>query len=148
MTDISKIKNPFKTPEGYFDSIEDRVLNNIKTAKEEKISVWQAFRRVLLPYAAAAAVFTGFYLAVRFSSESNPANINENPAIAAVTDWNTYYDIYSSPLEEWESAVWQDPLGTTTDNIVEYSDEELYFMAERLNDLDLIMFEEPGYAML
>ena len=148
MADISKIKSPFKTPEGYFDSIESRVMNNITAAKEEKVSVWLAVRRVLLPYAAAVAVFAGFYFAVRFNSGSNTANVDEIPATIATTDWNTYYDIYSSPLEEWESAVWQDPLGTTTDNIMEYSDEDLYFMAERLNDLDLILFEEPEYAML
>ena len=147
MTDISKIKSPFKTPEGYFDSIESRVMKNISVAKEEKISVWQAFRRVLLPYAAAVAVFAGFYFAIRFNS-GNPADVNETSSAVAVTDWNTYYDIYSSPLEEWESAVWQDPLGTTEDNFMEYSDEDLYFMAEKLNNLDLILFEEPGYAML
>lgn len=72
-------KNPFRTPDHYFDSIEDRVMGSIKNeAKKESISGSKKIYRLLKPVLGIAASLVLIYLLAtnpikHFSTKGNLA---------------------------------------------------------------------------
>ncbi len=77
-------RNPFRVPEGYFESFADRVMEQLPPQQQK------AKRMVLRPwmYAAACLVVAVFFVAAYFSRIDTPTN-SEMPQMA-VTD--TYMD--------------------------------------------------------
>ena len=86
-------ENPFKVPEGYFENIEKRVMDNLpeidtssKTVAKE-IPLWKRLR----PYVAAAAFFgvmAGGYLLYQKNNVEAPLPVNNVSAVAHSDDYN------------------------------------------------------------
>jgi hypothetical protein len=86
LDDIPK-KEPFKAPEGYFDSFEDRLKTRIDAKKEtQRTSLWQAVK----PYFYFAAFFAAivFLLKIginqftdKYNNESQNANIAQSESL-------------------------------------------------------------------
>ena len=65
--------NPFRTPEGYFDSIEDRIMERIRP-HEKKKSASAKILRILKPALGIAACLTLVYLLANYPFTKNPIN--------------------------------------------------------------------------
>lgn len=66
--DELKSQNGFKTPQGYFDTLPDSIMNRInEKPKARKITLYQ-----VLGYAASVAVLIGLFSVFFFSSNGQP----------------------------------------------------------------------------
>jgi hypothetical protein len=87
-----KKKNPFKTPEGYFDNLTANVLAQLpeKNEKEDRIlSLWERVQ----PWIYMAAMFVGLTFMIRMFVGSSP-NLNLNSS----TDIDAFYEYYEEQL--------------------------------------------------
>jgi len=103
--DIDK-NEPFKAPEGYFDRLEDRIMERIESEEEQgtesrgRIIAWQP----MMKYAAAAAIaLLAVFILIRSpwskGSESAEDLLAEVPA-EAIVDYLAYTEISSAEILE------------------------------------------------
>ena len=99
--DQENIANPFKVPDNYFEEVNRRIIaaTSGSEKKQEKISVYNRFRRSIL----VAASITGFliisYSAIRlFSSEKGKVPVSE--ILNEISTESFMNDIDISELEE------------------------------------------------
>lgn len=55
-------KNPFRVPDGYFETLSERIINTVQTSEEivEPVTVKKTISGRLRPYIAMAAILSGF----------------------------------------------------------------------------------------
>ncbi len=144
MIDISHIKDPFETPKGYFESLEERIMMRVEPAKRPAARV-VAFRRVVLPYLAAAAALAGIYFFIQ-KDAFGPSEKN-NPEVATLSESASYNYVSDLSLETWETEVWEDP-SATPEEMESYTDEQLLYIAERVSDLDILTVASSDVGLL
>lgn len=144
MIDISHIKDPFETPNGYFESLEERIMMQVEPVKRPVARV-VSFRRVVLPYLAAAAALAGIYLFVQRGTFAPSERFT--PEIASLAESASYNYLSDLPLESWESEVWEDP-SATPQEMESYTDEQLLYIAEKVSDLDILTVASSDLGLL
>ncbi len=86
-------ENPFRVPEGYFEALESRVMNNLPEEKAsirtvaKEIPLWRRFR----PYVAAAAFFgvmVGGYLIYQKNNPEAPLPSENVASMMQSDDYN------------------------------------------------------------
>ena len=95
-------ENPFGTPEGYFDTLEGRILDRV-AAEEEVKAPKTPIIRMLAPYAAVAAMFLLVFMAWNFVLNKFPGNSPDAPRQAqqiSDTLYLDYYDIHEATIAE------------------------------------------------
>ena len=74
-------KNPFIVPEGYFDSLTDRIMQNLPQKEEVKVAERRTIRRPYLRWAAVSLATIGIGLTAYLSAvKNNGGAIEGNPA--------------------------------------------------------------------
>lgn len=144
MIDNSHIRDPFETPNGYFESLEERIMSRLEPAKKP-VSRVITLRRVVLPYLAAAAAIAGIYLFLHKGAFDLPNRaITE---IGSLSDSSSYNYLSALPIEEWESEVWENP-SATPNEMEAYTDEQLLYIAEKVSDLDILSVASSDVGLL
>ena len=98
--------NPFKVPEGYFESVQEQILSQLsekEVRKPQVVSLWEQVK----PWVYMAAMFTGIMLMVDiFVDRQKTSGILSkdvsNISISEIDDFNSYYEekmAYASYLE-------------------------------------------------
>lgn len=130
-------QNPFSTPEGYFDSLEDRIMGTIEYRQNKKSGMSKVIQFVK-PVLGLAASFLLIYLLVYY-----PINtfLLKDSAKVATNDSTTSdaFDFYSFTLTITDentlvSAVFTDESETFVES---NPDEVLSYLSSGLNDLDI-----------
>jgi hypothetical protein len=93
-------KNPFRTPEGYFDSVESKVMDRIESQTKKKSPSINVIR-ILKPLLGLAASITIIYLLVSQPMQSFLFNKSATTNIAdTTTDWVNNYSSSLSSIDE------------------------------------------------
>ena len=130
-------QNPFRTPDNYFESLEDRIMGNIKVPKTKKSSSTKIIR-FLKPVLGIAASFTlifmlGYYSINTFMLEDTATTELTNPDS---TDLLNDYSINLSSIDE-NSLI--DAIFTDETNVFAETDpdEFLAYLSTGLNDVEI-----------
>jgi hypothetical protein len=104
MIDKYEQKNPFSTPEGYFDSLEDRVMSRVRKIERSR---HVGLSRALKPFVGWAALLVVVVLAVRWTMGVSLSGQSEGMAETQLdTDFNpTTEEILEYLSEEVDLAV-------------------------------------------
>lgn len=129
--------NPFRTPNYYFESLEDRVMGNIEYQKKKESSSTRIIR-LLKPALGLAASFALVYVLVYY-----PINtfLLKNTAKTAVTDtitadWLNEYSINLTSVDE--NLIVNAIFAEDTTNLAETNpDEFLAYLSTGLNDVEI-----------
>jgi hypothetical protein len=131
-------KNPFRTPDGYFDSMEDRILAGIKESAKPKNKKTEIIR-FLKPILGLAASFTIVYLLVYY-----PINylMSKSGAQAEITQSQStdVFDAYSLNIGSIDENSLADLLFSdqTLNGSLIGSDEVLVYLSSELNEFDIV----------
>lgn len=107
-----KSKNPFTTPEGYFESLGDRVMSRVKEEdKPKRVSVLQTLK----PYLGLAGLFVFAMLVVQFLL---PRLVDEDRMLAKKVD----QEVVASPEEE--ENIFDADFNPSREEIIEYLSQE------------------------
>jgi hypothetical protein len=84
-------KNPFKTPEGYFENLTANILSQLPQKHEEthETSLWERMK----PCVYMAAMFAGIMLMIKLFVGSPP-----NLELSSSTDIDAFYQYYEEEL--------------------------------------------------
>lgn len=129
--------NPFRTPDYYFESLEDRVMGNIEYQKKKESSSTRIIR-LLKPALGLAASFALVYVLVYY-----PINtfLLKDTAKTAVTDtitadWLNEYSINLTSVDE--NLIVNAIFAEDTTNLAETNpDEFLAYLSTGLNDVEI-----------
>ncbi len=130
-------KNPFRTPDNYFDSIEDRVMGTIEfESKKNTASKSNKIFRLLKPVLGLAASFALVYILAYYPIKYFSPN---NLVKSEITDSASQMDEYSLNLSLIDensliSAIFNDE----TDTLSEIKpDELLAYLSTEMTDLEI-----------
>lgn len=131
--------NPFKTPDGYFETFTPRLEAKLFNA-EEKVREKRSIIRILKPYISLAASFSivavlTYFIVVQFSGfDLNSISHNGNVYSDEFLETATYY---LDDSEIIDFAISETNLTPTSDF---YSDEDVYeYLLQDDSNLDLLM---------
>lgn len=130
-------QNPFKTPDSYFESLEDRIMGNINNKAKKKNSSAQIIR-FLKPALGIAASITLFYMLAYQPINSfllkGTANTEQTDAITSDTLNDYSYNLSSIDENSLIDAIFTDE----TSNFTETNpDEFLAYLSSGLNDVEI-----------
>jgi len=127
--------NPFRAPDHYFDSIEDRVMEGIKHTSKNKTNSAKVFR-LLLPALGLAACFSLVYLLV-FNPMNNllpKATIKTEMAASISTIDDSTLNFSSIDENTLVNAIFSDE----TSNVSEINpDEMLAYLSSGMNEVEI-----------
>lgn len=129
--------NPFKTPDYYFESLEDRIMGNIEYQHKKKSSSFKIIQ-FMKPALGLAASFTLVYLLVYYPINTFLLKDNTKTAVSttAPADLLNDYSINLTSIDENSlvDAIFSDE----TNNIAETNpDEFLAYLSSGLNDVEI-----------
>jgi hypothetical protein len=129
--------NPFRTPDYYFESLEDRIMGNIEDKAKEKSSSAKIIQ-FMKPALGLAASFTLVYLLVYYPINTFLLKDNTKTAVntTAPADLLNDYSINLTSIDENSlvDAIFSDE----TNNIAETNpDEFLAYLSSGLNDVEI-----------
>lgn len=132
-------KNPFRTPDNYFDSMEDRVMRTIEHEEKTKSSsgagkVYRLLKPVLGLAASFALVFVLVYYPIKYFSSDKLVQTQSTDTVTPET--NDFYSIVISAVDE-NSLV--DAL-SKEDTILQEeinADELIAYLSSDMNDIEL-----------
>ena len=90
-------KNPFKTPEGYFENLTDRIMSQLPERVDEspkKISLWTRVQ----PWAYMAAMFCGIALMINLVNRSPRQSDSQVLNLMSSADIEDFYQYYEEQL--------------------------------------------------
>lgn len=124
--------NPFRLPDGYFDSIEDRIMKEIQL--QEKNPTSGKIRRMLKPVLALAACITLAFLLI--NKPATKHNINSEVSSATVTSMKDDSTFNFSLIDECTlvNAIFSDENSNVADI---NSDEMLAYLSSGLNEVEI-----------
>ncbi|MEI8113702.1 MAG: hypothetical protein WCI54_08730 [Bacteroidia bacterium] len=129
--------NPFRTPDHYFDTVEDRIMERIE---QPTITKTKSFRiiRYLKPVLGLAASLSIVYLLVYYSTNTPIVNSGTKTAVA-VSSPSDLLDNYSLNLTSIDDNTLASALFSEEANNVVASnpDEVLAYLAADLNDVEI-----------
>ncbi|MFN3757122.1 MAG: hypothetical protein ACK4RM_09210 [Flavobacterium sp.] len=119
-------KNPFGVPEGYFDTLSDRILTNVNTNQEVKvIPLYSKFKYFILSSAAVLLLFLGILWVT-----------NRNEIVNLNHDQIEYYLNYGQHLNTYDLvSLMEDDYSTKND--AHPTDIELYLIKN--NDIEWLI---------
>jgi len=130
-------KNPFRTPEFYFDSIEDRIMGDIEYRVKKKTPSSKIFL-FLKPALGLAASFALIYLLVYY-----PINnlLLKNTAQVVVAD-STAHDLFEAYAPSFslidENSLVNAIFSDETSNVSEINEDEmLAYLSSGMNDIEI-----------
>ncbi|MDR1683103.1 MAG: hypothetical protein LBS25_06925 [Candidatus Symbiothrix sp.] len=88
-------KNPFTTPEGYFDGLTDRIMSQLPERNVESPKIIPLWDRVK-PWMYMAAMFTGIALMINLFTHIHPKNTDLN--LSSETDIEDFYQYYEDEI--------------------------------------------------
>ena len=130
-------KNLFRTPDGYFDSIEDRIMEKITHSKNTKTTSNRIVKFIKPAFALAASLLL---VGLLVYSPVKTLLINDSAksevAQSSPTDLldNDSFDLGSIDENTLATAIFTDE---TSDVSVENSDELLAYLSSGLNDIEI-----------
>jgi hypothetical protein len=129
--------NPFRTPDHYFDTIEDRIMRGIEQPMITKAKSGRIIR-FLKPALGLAASLSIVYLLVNYSMNSPIVNTGTKTetAVSSPSDLLDNYTLNLTSIDDntLASAIFSDE----TSNIAATNpDEILAFLASNLNDVEI-----------
>lgn len=132
-------KNPFKTPENYFDSIEDRIMNSIENEEKIKKSsgagkVYRLLKPVLGLAASFALVFVLVYYPIKYFSSDKL--VQTQTTDTTTNEGNDFYSVVISSIDEnalvnalvSEEETSQEEINT---------DEVIAYLSSDMNDIEI-----------
>lgn len=132
-------KNPFTTPENYFDSIEDRIMNSIE--HEEKIkkssgagNIYRLLKPALGLAASFALVFLLVYYPVKYFSSNKVAQTTTTDT--TTSGGNDFYSFIISSIDEnalVNALVNEDEISQEEIN----ADEVIAYLSSDMNDIEI-----------
>jgi hypothetical protein len=130
-------QNPFRTPDGYFDSMEDRIMGTIEYRKSKKSGIGKVVQ-FLKPALGLAASFLLIYLLVYYPINTFLLKDSAKVATNDTTN-NDRFDFYSFTLTIADentvvNAVFEDESETVAQSD---PDEVLAYLSSRLSDLEI-----------
>lgn len=133
---LKQPQNPFRTPEGYFDSIESRVMSQIESQAKKKGPAGKVVR-ILKPLLGLAASITIIYMLVSQPMQSFFLSKTANTNIADTTsDWASNYSSSLSSIDE-NSLINTLFTDETTSLSGTNPDEFLAYLSTGLNEVEI-----------
>jgi len=90
-------KNPFKAPEGYFDSLTDRIMSELPERINELPQTVSFWRRAQ-PYLYMAAMFCGVALMINLFTRSPQPATASDLNLLSLADMEDFYQYYEEQL--------------------------------------------------
>ena len=133
--ELSKIgnKNPFSTPEGYFDSFSERMQKRLeKENSKSKPTRERGLLPLFKPYLALAAIFIGAFVLVYWPVQNivnknrTVAEIESNEYIMKQLEWSSLWEFVSMTEQNIES---EEPDQSQIEDylVASASDFDIYF---------------------
>jgi hypothetical protein len=125
--------NPFRTPEGYFDSLEDRIMGKIQIPRKKETNSGKIIR-ILKPVAGIAACLTLVYLLIDKPVMKNNANSEVSSVTTPVTKDDSAFNfslIDESTLVNAIFAEEQNPVAEIN------SDDMLAYLSTGMNEVEI-----------
>ena len=99
LTSLEEIgnKNPFKTPEGYFEGLNERIMSQLPERVVEsprKISLWARVQ----PWVYMAAMFCGIALMINFVNRSPRQSDAQGLNLLSLADMEDFYQYYEEQI--------------------------------------------------
>ncbi len=127
-----KGKIPFRTPEGYFDSLEDRIMDRIKQSKKTNTTSSRIIKFLKPALGLAASLLLALLLV------NSPINIFHTKTATTLTSTSDLLDDYSLNLGSLDdnalaNVIYGDESSTTTIN----PEEVLAYLSSDLNEVEI-----------
>ncbi len=135
--DDSNKKNPFEVPEGYFDSLEDRIMDRISSEKEDTREIQL---RPWVAYAAAAAIaLLVIFFLIPNSDEANnsPEQILTEVSTEAIVEYLAYTEITSSEILDQAQFTNIDADSLQWNNSLDLEPDEIDLLIEEYSLIEL-----------
>ena len=125
--------NPFRTPEGYFDSIEDRIMKEIQLPEKKKpVSV--GILRILKPVLGIAAILTLVFLLVNNPFTRNTTNTEMSSTLTPSVKDDSTFNFSLIDENTLVNAIFSDEESTVADI---NPDEMLAYLSSGLNEVEI-----------
>jgi len=125
--------NPFRTPEGYFDSLEDRIMKEIQLPEKKKPSA-VGILRVLKPVLGIAAILTLVFLLVNNPFTRNTTNTEISSALTPSIKDDSTFNFSLIDESTLVNAIFSDEESTVADI---NPDEMLAYLSSGLNEVEI-----------
>jgi hypothetical protein len=125
--------NPFRTPEGYFDSFEDRVMKGIQLQEKKKPGS-VGILRILKPVLGIAAILTLVFLLVNNPFTRNTTNTEVSSALTPSLKDDSTFNFSLIDENTLVNAIFSDEESTVADI---NPDEMLAYLSSGLNEVEI-----------
>ena len=125
--------NPFRTPEGYFDSFEDRIMKEIQLPEKKK-SGSVGILRILKPVLGIAAILTLVFLLVNNTFTRNTTNTEMSSALTPPVKDDSTFNFSLIDENTLVNAIFSDEESTVADI---NPDEMLAYLSSGLNEVEI-----------
>jgi len=125
--------NPFRTPEGYFDSLEDRIMKEIQLPEKKK-PVMVGIFRILKPVMRIAAMLTLVFLLVNNPFTRNTTNTEISSALTPSIKDDSTFNFSLIDESTLVNAIFSDEESTVADI---NPDEMLAYLSSGLNEVEI-----------
>ncbi len=138
LSEASLKRNPFKTPEGYFENLTPRIMESVRASEQSSAKPAFNWNRILVPsfVIAAIALTTWFFIP---PTENTEPNFDVVLASLSVEELAEYTDLNASELVSYDLVSYNE---LTTDQS-SFSDEEIieYLSTEEEVELNTLIDE-------
>ena len=126
--------NPFRTPEGYFDSLEDRIMKGIQLPEKKK-SASAGILRILKPVMGIAAILTlAFLLTNNPFTSKNTINTEVASTLSPTVKDDSTFNFSSIDESTLVNAIFSDEKSPVADI---NPDEMLAYLSSGLNEVEI-----------
>lgn len=125
--------NPFRTPEGYFDSIEERIMKKIQLPEKKKPTS-AGILRILKPVLGIAAMLTLVFLLVNNPFTKNTINTEVSSALTPSVKDDSTFNFSLIDESTLVNAIFSDEKSPVTDI---NPDEMLAYLSSGLNEVEI-----------
>lgn len=125
--------NPFRTPDGYFDSIEDRIMKEINLPEKKKTNSTKILR-ILKPVLGIAASITLVYLLANYPFTKNTINSGMSSAVASSMIDDSTFNFALIDESTLVNAIFSDETSAVADI---NPDEMLAYLSSGLNEIEI-----------
>jgi hypothetical protein len=129
-------KNPFRTPEGYFDTIEDRIVERLEPSIRKKTTTYRIVR-FIKPVIGIAASLLLVYLLVK--SPANVDNIQQSTNVSTTESTSTdLLDFFQLNLGTVDDNVLANAIFSDDSNVARLDSAEVFaYLSSDLNEIEI-----------
>ena len=125
--------NPFGTPEGYFDSLEDRIMGKIQIPRKKETNSGKIIR-ILMPVAGIAACLTVVLLLIDKLATKNNTNLEVSSVLTPVTKDDSTFNFSMIDESTLVNAIFAEEQNTVADI---NSDDMLAYLSTGMNEVEI-----------